>query len=346
MKIAVVVPIKNEVDGLQELVDALLGQSLQPDEIIFVDAGSTDGSVELLHSLYGDNSRVRVINSPGAFCGQGRNVAIRNTNASIIAQIDGGNKPDSRWLELLCVPIIKGEAEYVIGGLRFMPIPKKILGIEFNIAEIYGTSIFPKRREEEYEEGYICGGAGIAYKRDVWERVGGIPDVKVAEDVLFVKKVLRLNMIKIVFVGDTWIYWQIGPSLADIIRRQIDYQTAKFRESENIFRFKGTVILPPLVVILAVLSVWFPWVLYVIPVVISGYWLRKTFKALKINKRRSPEMFSGIKGVIVLSAISIVELIHVISRIIGMVRGILRFRDRERFLKIRNNYLNKDDANQ
>ncbi|MBF0342962.1 MAG: glycosyltransferase [Nitrospirae bacterium] len=335
MKIAVVIPIKNEIDGLEELVQSLLSQTLQPDEVIFVDAGSTDGSVELLQSRYRDNPVVRLIQSAEALPGRGRNVGVMSTDADIIAQIDGGNLPDAKWLELLCAPIIRGEAEYSIGGLRFMPIPKKILGIEIDLAQVYGASMFPTIMEKKY----IGGGACVAYKRDVWQMVGGFPEeLRVAEDMLFVTKALRLNA-KTTFVRNAWIYWQIGPTLADIVKRQIEYQKAKFRESESVFRYKATIILPAVLAITTVISSAYPPLLYIVPVVVLAYWFRKTFKSMRIFLRRSPAAPSVVKRIIIFGAVLAVEFLHMTSRLIGTVRGLTRLEDRKIFLRVRDSYL-------
>jgi len=67
--ISVVVPAYNEERYIAEALDAVLAQTLAPAEVIVVDDGSTDGTVEIV-GRYGD--RVRLIRQenrgcPGAF---------------------------------------------------------------------------------------------------------------------------------------------------------------------------------------------------------------------------------------------------------------------------------------
>ncbi len=76
-QVALVIPIFNEANSLAELLGAVKTQSHRPDEIIFVDAGSTDGSVQLIHEWWSSEgwpgSGCQVLSRPGSMPGAGRN---------------------------------------------------------------------------------------------------------------------------------------------------------------------------------------------------------------------------------------------------------------------------------
>ena len=66
--LSVVIPIKDEKDNLRQLHEAvrsalnpLVGVSLRDYEVLLVDDGSTDGSLELLQELASRDARVKVI---------------------------------------------------------------------------------------------------------------------------------------------------------------------------------------------------------------------------------------------------------------------------------------------
>jgi glycosyltransferase involved in cell wall biosynthesis len=66
MKVAVIIPVKNEERGLLELIHALLDQISDGDEIIFVDAGSNDRTQEILTQAAKDHKQIRMLISIGS----------------------------------------------------------------------------------------------------------------------------------------------------------------------------------------------------------------------------------------------------------------------------------------
>jgi glycosyltransferase involved in cell wall biosynthesis len=224
MKTAVIVPVKNEMAGLGELVDALRAQAGADDELVFVDAGSTDGTAETIRRFSETDPRIRLVVAPNAYPGAARNAGIRQTRADIIAQIDGSNMPEKEWLPRLIAPILRGEADYVSGNVECMAVPWRVFGRTVDAGEIYGTSLFrgPNARLREHQgEPYIpAGGASAAYRREVWERAGGFPEwLRFGSDPLYVEKVMQQKP-RIAVAADAVLYWQIGPRLRDVARRQ------------------------------------------------------------------------------------------------------------------------------
>lgn len=60
-KISVIVATYNVEAYIAEAMDCLLGQTLAPYEILVINDGSTDGTLALLESRYGDNELVKII---------------------------------------------------------------------------------------------------------------------------------------------------------------------------------------------------------------------------------------------------------------------------------------------
>ena len=63
MKISVIIPVFNEVDSIQELHEELTRILLayKPYEILFIDDGSTDGSVEVINRLSQSDPTINLI---------------------------------------------------------------------------------------------------------------------------------------------------------------------------------------------------------------------------------------------------------------------------------------------
>jgi glycosyltransferase involved in cell wall biosynthesis len=75
MKISVIVPVRNEENSIARLLDALLSQSLPPDEIVITDGGSTDSTTAIIQDYVNRGAPVRLIRTTHALPGRGRNLA-------------------------------------------------------------------------------------------------------------------------------------------------------------------------------------------------------------------------------------------------------------------------------
>ena len=103
--VTVVVPILNEAASIPTLLAGLASQTHRPQEIIFCDAGSADGSRELAESWWSknawDGANLCVISRPGALPGAARNAGVAAALSPWIAFIDGGIIPEPDWIECL-----------------------------------------------------------------------------------------------------------------------------------------------------------------------------------------------------------------------------------------------------
>ncbi|WP_018343061.1 glycosyltransferase family 2 protein [Cytophaga aurantiaca] len=84
-KISVIIPIKNRADLIGQTLDSILGQTLQPCEIILVDDGSTDGIVDALFSY---KDKVTFIKNKGVGPGAARNTGLEIATGECIKFFD------------------------------------------------------------------------------------------------------------------------------------------------------------------------------------------------------------------------------------------------------------------
>lgn len=61
VKVSVIIPVYNVEKYLRECIDSILNQTLRDLELICVDDGSTDGSLEILYEYEKADSRVKVL---------------------------------------------------------------------------------------------------------------------------------------------------------------------------------------------------------------------------------------------------------------------------------------------
>lgn len=180
LPVTIVVPMYNEEATLGTLFGGLIAQTALPAELIFVDAGSTDGSREIVDLWWKregwPGGECRVIESPGALPGAGRNKGIEAAGNRRIAFLDAGICPAPGWLEALYSYADKHSVPAVFGHCHFnaeAPVEKAICALSYG-CEAYHAAI-----------------PGSMFDREVFERVGRFkPNLRAAEDVLWVRDFL------------------------------------------------------------------------------------------------------------------------------------------------------------
>ena len=108
--------VLNEELAMAEFLQSIHSLAEKPQEIVIVDGGSTDATVEIIQAwIPPEGVRVRVVVSPGANISSGRNQAISLASNPVIAVSDAGAALDTRWLERLVRPF--GALSQFVGGL-------------------------------------------------------------------------------------------------------------------------------------------------------------------------------------------------------------------------------------
>lgn len=86
--VSVIIPVYNAGPYLRECLDSVLGQSLHEIEVICVDDGSTDNSLEILCEYAARDNRLMVIGRENMGVGYTRNQAMENATGEFIAFMD------------------------------------------------------------------------------------------------------------------------------------------------------------------------------------------------------------------------------------------------------------------
>jgi glycosyltransferase involved in cell wall biosynthesis len=176
MKVSVIVTVLNERASIGALLASLAAQTRPPDEIVVVDGGSTDGTMDVIAS-YLDKLPLKLLFKSGTNISQGRNEAIRSAAGEIIASTDAGTRLVPEWLAELAAPIERGEAAVTAGF--FLPDPQSA----FETA--LGATTLPELRDVEPGK-FMPSSRSVAFRKSAWEAVGGYPEwLDYCEDLVF-----------------------------------------------------------------------------------------------------------------------------------------------------------------
>jgi glycosyltransferase involved in cell wall biosynthesis len=210
-----VVPVRNEEAAVEQLVDSIRRQWYRPDEVLVVDGGSTDRTVELLKSASERLPCLRVIEASEATPGRGRNLGIEAARNDWIALTDAGIDLDQHWLERLVRTAVGDSAVEIVYG-AYEPSRRSRFERAAEIAYVAPadtTELGPVRTR------FI---ASCLLRKEVWSRVGGFPDLRAAEDRIFMRSVEASGAVTRV-APEARITWQVQPTPAKTFARFRSY---------------------------------------------------------------------------------------------------------------------------
>jgi len=162
MKVSMVATVKDAARYVGEFLASVAAQTRAPDEVIVVDGGSADGTLETLRAASG----VTLIEEPGANIARGRNLAVRAAAHDAIAVSDADCVLEPHWLERLIEPLERG-ADVSMGVYR--PLARTFF-------EECAAAISIKEPDELREDTYMPSARSVAFRRDAFERAGGYPE--------------------------------------------------------------------------------------------------------------------------------------------------------------------------
>ena len=94
IKVSVIIPAYNVKKYIGRAIDSILRQSLEEIEVIVINDGSTDGTLNEINRIYKTDSRVRVIDSTNGGVSKARNTGIEMAIGEYILFLDSDD-----WLE-------------------------------------------------------------------------------------------------------------------------------------------------------------------------------------------------------------------------------------------------------
>lgn len=116
IKISIVIPIYNVEKYLRQCLESVINQTYKNLEIICIDDGSPDNSIEILKDYENKDERIKIIRQENKGLAETRNVGIKNTTGEFIFFLDSDD-----WLPLNAIEILlntqqKMKSDIVIGG--------------------------------------------------------------------------------------------------------------------------------------------------------------------------------------------------------------------------------------
>lgn len=114
------VPVLDEARHLEGTVRAMLAQDLDGAvELLLIDGGSTDGSVELLARMAREDDRIRVLHNPRRVVPHALNIGLRAARGRFVARMDAHTVYAPDYLRCGVERLERGDVDWVSGP----PVP-------------------------------------------------------------------------------------------------------------------------------------------------------------------------------------------------------------------------------
>jgi glycosyltransferase involved in cell wall biosynthesis len=271
--VSVVMPIRNEAEHLTRAFDALDAQTYPSDriEVIVVDGGSTDGTVDAVLARSKRDPRIRLLGGPGVNTPAAMNLGTAVSSGAYIAKVDGHGWVNPEFIEV-AVAVLGADSSIGCVGGEIVPIATTDVEQAIKIARFsrlgVGGGIYTARLVRHDADTVQCG----VYRADVLQAIGGFdPALQFGEDEEVNHRV-RTHGHRVVFEPGMRFHYHVRPTLRSLFRQYRNYGRARVavvRKHPSFLRAKHLipallVIALPTSVVLGVL------VSPVIPLVVAG----------------------------------------------------------------------------
>jgi glycosyltransferase involved in cell wall biosynthesis len=169
---------------IAETLEAILGQTRPPDEVVVVDDGSTDGTAAILESFAG---RVRVVRRANGGCPAAFNTAFDNATGDFVAMCGADDIWEPHKLEWQLEALrADPELDVLFGDAEIFGL------VEGNYARPTGTGRLDAvvLRDALYRENLICA-PSVVIRRSLFERLGPFVERFGADDYEYWMRCLR-----------------------------------------------------------------------------------------------------------------------------------------------------------
>jgi glycosyltransferase involved in cell wall biosynthesis len=279
MLVSLIVPVRNEAETIEWLLAGIQSQTRHPDEVLIVDGGSRDETAEVVlaweeRHAPGELSKwMRVIQLDDATPGKGRNEGLAAASHEWAALTDAGIRLDARWMETLAAAV---EAD-------------PSLDIVYGNYELLTDTFFERCAALAYPPPKVMrpGGlmrgpstASMLVRRSVWQTVGGFPDLRAAEDLIFFRRI-EAGGFKVGWAPQATVWWQLQPTLWRTFRKFQLYSKQNALGGQQRYWHYGVALKYVLALPFVLLAVLHHWSWAIVPVAghlaraARGIWIRR-----------------------------------------------------------------------
>lgn len=216
-KISIIVPVYNIENYLKNCIDSILNQTFKDFELILVNDGSTDGSLDICEDYKSIDNRIKIVNKKNGGISSARNAGLDVSIGEYIGFIDSDDYIHPQMYEILYNEIIKNKSDISMCDFeRVYEFDKNLL--ESNFVSSYEIEIL-NNEEALYELAEKNGVTYVVawnklYKRELFKNVKFKEGIIHEDEYIIHRLLYQVN--KLVYVKEKlYFYLQRKGSIMD-----------------------------------------------------------------------------------------------------------------------------------
>ena len=255
-KVSIIVPVYNAEDYIKKCISSICTQSVSELQIILVDDGSTDNSLEICRQLQKNDNRIEVFHQENQGASAARNKGMQLANAEWVMFVDSDDWLEENAVQTLCEEASHADSDIIMGMIvnnysfsdeDAAVMKKKVYRYDmakYRVAFWGGctiepqvfASVFPEKMKHLPFLGSPC---AKIYRRELLQKSNAafLDNIHYGEDTLFNMEVLSMARSVYYVSAPVYHYRMRAGSLStgkieDKYKQYIDY----VKESENSIR--------------------------------------------------------------------------------------------------------------
>lgn len=235
VKLSIIIPVYNAEEFLNKCVESVLNQTHSNFELILVDDGSKDRSLELCKDFSKKDNRVKVFTQLNSGQSKARNLGLDNATGEYIAFVDSDDWVDSDYFELLLKASLKYDADVACASILRERRAMSKIRLKYNEERVYEV---PQEKIDIAHVPDKCYVWNKVYKKSFLDKISlRFIEGMFFEDVDFVTRAVYFSN-KIVTVPNTYYhYWTNSNSTVKTMRVSDKKRKDALISKENVLRF-------------------------------------------------------------------------------------------------------------
>ena len=219
VKVSVIVPVYNGEEFIESCIKNILDQTLKEIELILVNDGSKDETLNICEKYVNYDSRIILISQENQGVSMARNNGICRANGEYLCFIDSDDKVDCNYLETLYNLAKEKNVQVICCDIECVDKNYKTRSIK-KIQQGYYTSIEAINELFKFKD-LNWGPCGKLFKSSIIKKKIEFPKVNVYEDLVFVYKSIY-STDKIFYTNESK-YYYVDREKNSAMRKFIEY---------------------------------------------------------------------------------------------------------------------------